>query len=906
MKTNYASSVWLQNRRKFTTFFILLVMTYSLYSQVNYTFTPCGALGATGPTQLQVNNTYTLGNSLNGSVTISGQGIQQFTVPVTGNYRIEARGARGYNPSGFGGRGAIVSGDFNLTVGTVLKIAVGQEGQVNPAAGTLQFGGGGGSFVSLLNNTPLIVAGGGGGSHATSYVASTADGTVTNNGNSGMGTAAGAGGVAGGGGAASSLANGGAGFYGDGGGTTGPAISFTNGALGGNVGAIPYANGAIGGFGGGGGTQSWNNNRGGGGGGYSGGGGGQLGQPACWGGGGGSYNNGTNQTNLSGANASDGLVLITRLCNITLGTNTGSNLLCQGAAVTLTTDAISSYTWSNGSNASAITVSPNVTTTYTLTAMSPSLCITNAAITITVSTGPPALTITPTSNSVCLGNTVSILASGALTYTFSGGISNGVPFAPVATTAYTVLGQNGCGISSSVTIITISPLAVLGIVSPAIVCASTTATLSGGGATSYTWEPGGLVGANVIVSPTNNTTYTVTGGTGNCIGINTVALATNPNPTISTTSSSLMICQGESVTLTATGALNYTWQPGGLTGGTVVVTPSIPTPYVVTGVNSFNCSSSISQPVIVFANPTVNVGSSNTLICVGASALLTASGANTYAWNNGPTTQTQVVSPVITTAYTVVGTNTTTQCSDTKTIQVSVFSATIAVSNPTGVCIGNSVMLNASGATSYNWSNGGTGSSIVVSPVTSTGYTVNGVSAIGNSTCASSGTTSLVVNPLPVIVAGTTRTFICRNEKAVITASGGATYLWNNLSTAPTITVTPLSTTGYTVTGTDINGCISVGSITINVSACVGIEDLSNKLLQISIYPNPSDGEFNLKADEGMELTLINELGQKIKTMRLDESNNYATKVKDVANGIYFIVGEGETYRVYQKLIIQK
>ena len=130
-------------------FIFFSVVVSTLNAQQSYTFTPCGATGATGPTQLQVNSTYTTGNNLNGSVTISGQGIQQFTVPTTGNYKIEARGAMGYNQSGFGGRGAIMSGDFNLTAGTVLKIVVGQQGQVNPAAGTLQFGGGGGSFVSL-------------------------------------------------------------------------------------------------------------------------------------------------------------------------------------------------------------------------------------------------------------------------------------------------------------------------------------------------------------------------------------------------------------------------------------------------------------------------------------------------------------------------------------------------------------------------------------------------------------------------------------------------------------------------------------------------------------------------------------------------------------------------------------
>ncbi len=46
----------------------LITLTFSGVSQVTYTFTPCGALGAEGPTQTQVNTTYTTGNNLNGSV----------------------------------------------------------------------------------------------------------------------------------------------------------------------------------------------------------------------------------------------------------------------------------------------------------------------------------------------------------------------------------------------------------------------------------------------------------------------------------------------------------------------------------------------------------------------------------------------------------------------------------------------------------------------------------------------------------------------------------------------------------------------------------------------------------------------------------------------------------------------
>ena len=94
------------------------------------------------------------------------RGIQQWTVPYTGDYRIETIGAAGgyglnSNNGQYRGRGARVKGTFRLFKGETIQILVGQEGGIN-----LKFyssGGGGGTFVVRGSNTPLIIAGGGGG-----------------------------------------------------------------------------------------------------------------------------------------------------------------------------------------------------------------------------------------------------------------------------------------------------------------------------------------------------------------------------------------------------------------------------------------------------------------------------------------------------------------------------------------------------------------------------------------------------------------------------------------------------------------------------------------------------------------------------------------------------------------------
>ncbi|MCB9233259.1 MAG: T9SS type A sorting domain-containing protein [Bacteroidia bacterium] len=272
----------------------------------SYIFSTAGATGEIGPTQGQLNTAYASTN-LNGQVTSSG-GIQFWTVPTTGPYKIEAFGGQGYGQ--FGGRGAQVSGEFNLLAGTVLKILVGQQGgdylSYPSTTYNHQFGGGGGSFVTDNSNNPYVVAGGGGGNHGASFV-TTCDGQITTSGASGAnGSIVSAGGTGGNGGAAASSADAGGGLLGNGAGTAG-GKAFVNGGNGG------FQQGR-GGFGGGGGTSSWNNYRGGGGGGYSGGGAGNNGGACCpAGGGGGSFNAGTNQVMNAGVNLGDGSVIITLL-----------------------------------------------------------------------------------------------------------------------------------------------------------------------------------------------------------------------------------------------------------------------------------------------------------------------------------------------------------------------------------------------------------------------------------------------------------------------------------------------------------------------------------------------------------------------------------------------------------------
>ena len=162
-------------------FGLLLLLAFSGF---NATFTSLGASGKDGPTSLDSHYT---GQDHDGQVTLS-CGIQQWTVPYTGQYRIEAVGAAGgynayNNTAQYRGRGARMVGTFNLSRGEIIQILVGQEGGIRNNEGSS--GGGGGTFVVRGSNTSLIVAGGGGGLRAVTSRHEGCDASTNTSGNPG-------------------------------------------------------------------------------------------------------------------------------------------------------------------------------------------------------------------------------------------------------------------------------------------------------------------------------------------------------------------------------------------------------------------------------------------------------------------------------------------------------------------------------------------------------------------------------------------------------------------------------------------------------------------------------------------------------------------------------------------------
>jgi hypothetical protein len=495
------------------------------------------------------------------------------------------------------------------------------------------------------------------------------------------------------------------------------------------------------------------------------------------------------------------------IANPTISVNSGA--ICFGKSFTISPSGAATYTFQGGS----AVVSPTANSTYTVIGSSGAGCVSNIVTSsVTVNSNP---VITVNNGTICAGNSFTMVPSGAISYTFQGGSA---VVSPGSSTSYTVIGSNGVGcvsnpVSSFITVYAL-PL-VNATASFSTVCQGQNVNITASGAITYSWNTGATT--NVInVTPTVTSSYTVLGTDANGCSKSAVSTITvNPLPVVNIVASPTAVCIGKTATLTASGASSYLWNTAS-SSPSIAVTPAVTTGYTVTGTSAVGCSSTRTIVLVVNPLPTINITPAIANICIGNSATLTASGGNTYTWSTAATTSSIVVTPTTTTNYIVNATDVN-GCtnSDNASVVVNALPNVLAAASSTVVCTGSSVTLSSAGAITYSWSNGATTSTTNVSPSSTTTYTVYGTNSNG---CTNTATVLIAVNALPTILATPVSTAMCIGKTTTITASGGSTYVWSTSSTSSSIVVTPLTTTGYTVTGTDINGCTNTGTTTVIVN----------------------------------------------------------------------------------------
>jgi gliding motility-associated-like protein len=410
----------------------------------------------------------------------------------------------------------------------------------------------------------------------------------------------------------------------------------------------------------------------------------------------------------------------------------------------------------------------------------------------------PAVTASATSASVCMGNSVTLTGGGAVSYVWTGGVTNAVPFVPVSTQTYTVTGTgaNGCTDTASVTV-KVNPLpTVTASATATTLCSGNSVTLTGGGAVSYTWT-GGVTNAVPFV-PASTQTYTVTGTDVNgCTNTASVTVTVNASPTVTVTPASASICYGNNTLLTTGGAVSYTWSPAtGLSCTACVATtanPTVTTTYTVIGTASDGCIDSATVKVTVAPKIGATITGKDT-ICSGNSSTLSASGGGTYLWSTGSTTSSITVSPLTNTSYSVLVT--VGSCTDSAKVNMIVNPSPSAnITGKDSICAGTGTTLTATGVGTYSWSTGATTNSITVSPATTTTYSLS----ISNGLCTSDSSVTVTVIPIPNVTI-TAPITVCPGIHDTLTATGGTIYTWSNGATTSSIIVTPKTNTTYSVT----------------------------------------------------------------------------------------------------------
>ena len=496
---------------------------------------------------------------------------------------------------------------------------------------------------------------------------------------------------------------------------------------------------------------------------------------------------------------------------------------------------------------------------YTVVVTDANGCVVNATATIlqSLSQVPVAINnLSGTTILTCANPVINLQATGGVTYTWTGGSS-----VSTAANSFTLPGQytvnmidpNGCPVSQNITLtqnVVLPPVQITNNSGSTIIdCNNATINLSASGGGQYAWNNG--LGSNVNVSIATAGTYTVVVTAANgCVDSSTVIVTVAPTPLI--TISDTAICSGQSVTLSPT------YFPGGA-GGTIIwstaqstptitVSPATTTTYNIL-YNYNGCPATEDVVVTVNQTPTVNV--TNTTICLGDNAQLTATPnapGGSYLWTQGGETTSSIsTSPASSTNYNVV--YTLAGCpSAPATGAVTVNPIPTVSVNSITICQGDVDSLTATpnipGGT-YLWAQGGqTTSTIAVNPQSNANYSV--VYTL-NGCVSTSAQGTVAVNPLPAAIFIADTLSGCAPLSVQFNADTTnqlATYQWSSSNGASGIgdqaSLTFSNTGCYDITLiATMNGCVN--STTSNGYICVQENPTANFSSSINDFTQPNE-----------------------------------------------------------------
>jgi hypothetical protein len=294
--------------------------------------------------------------------------------------------------------------------------------------------------------------------------------------------------------------------------------------------------------------------------------------------------------------------------------------------------------------------------------------------------------------------------------------------------------------------------------------------------------------------------------------------------------------------------------------------------------------------------------------------VLTANQGDSYIWNTGETSRSITVSPQSTSTYVVTVTKGVQSDTDNVTVHVDP-NPEVVILNGDSIDImnGDFVTLSATGANSYEWSNGTTQPNIAVSPRVTTTYQVTGY--VGD--CSDQ--KQITVNVIPEVIADAGEDVtICLDEVTTLTATGGEDYVWSTGETTQSIQVSPDVTTEFTVTVFNALD-FDEDSVIVEVDLECGEDDGDNSTegvqqdFDFDIFPNPASNFVNIRLTGSNILTnvyLYDMTGKLIYSTRISNesmSDSSITKIniRELESGFYYIKLVDINRELTKKLIIK-
>jgi hypothetical protein len=372
------------------------------------------------------------------------------------------------------------------------------------------------------------------------------------------------------------------------------------------------------------------------------------------------------------------------------GANAGSDkTICEGwnAVLNGSSTGGTDYLWSTGQTTSSISVSPSVSSTYTLVVSNSSGCSQSDEVMVAVNSAATANA--GPDPAICSGQTILLNGNGNGSYSWSPQTGLTCPTCastganPAATTTYTLTATNNCGSVSDEVTVTVG-MATANSGNDVTICPNGSTLLNGAGNGSYSWSPAAGLScttcANPVASPSATTTYTLI-ATGNCgSASDEVVVTVDPSATANANAGSdATICSNASTILNGVGSGSFNWVPAaGLSCTTCanpVASPTTTTTYTLMVTSTCgNASDEVKVTLDSSATVTANAGNDVT-ICANDSTVLNAAGNGTYSWS--PATglsctgcANPVASPTTTTTYTLMVTSSCGNASDEALVTV--------------------------------------------------------------------------------------------------------------------------------------------------------------------------------------------------------------------------------------------